>query len=129
MCVLKSCNTSSDGGGRLVRHSAGTDQAVVNADSSLGVLSDAGIVSNENDRDPLVLVELLKHGQHFLAGARIQIARRLIGKEQRRMIDQCPGDGDALLLAAGKLRGVMVGAIGDPNTIEQLQRPLSRFAV
>ena len=35
----------------------------------------------------------------------VEIARGLVGQNQFRLIDQRPGDGDALLLAAGKLRG------------------------
>jgi hypothetical protein len=38
-------------------------------------------------------------------GSRIEIAGRLVGEKQARPVDQRSGDGDALLLAAGKLAG------------------------
>ena len=54
---------------------------------------------------PSSLVELLEHLQDFLAGVRVEVAGRLVGEQQRRAVDQRPGDGHALLLAAGSCDG------------------------
>ena len=42
-----------------------------------------------------------------MAGLGVEIAGRLVGEDQRRARRRGAGDGDALLLAARKLRGVM----------------------
>ena len=46
-------------------------------------------------------------------GARVEVAGRLVGEQQRRAVDQRPGDRDALLLPAGELRRLVV-ACGRP---------------
>src|SRR6201996_5656501 len=42
--------------------------------------------------------------EHPTSGARIEIAGGLVGQKDARTVGQRAGDGDALLLAAGKLR-------------------------
>ena len=41
-------------------------------------------------------------------GHRVEVAGRLVGEQQRRVVDEGAGDRDALLLAAGELVGVVV---------------------
>ena len=47
---------------------------------------------------------------------------------ERRLVDQGAGDGDALLLAAGKLVGVMVGARAEADEFERAQGALLLLA-
>ena len=68
-------------------------------------------VGDHDDGDALV-VEFLEHAHDFDARLAVEVAGRLVGQQQRRLVDQRAGDGDALLLAAGKLVGMMVGALG-----------------
>ena len=105
------------------------DQAVTDADRPLRVIGDVGIVRHQDDGDPLVLIQLLEHPQHFFAGARIEVAGRLIREEQRRMIDQRPRDRHALLLAPGKLRGLVVHPVAQTHAAQHLLGPLAGFAV
>ena len=56
-------------------------------------------------------VERFEHLHDFFAGGRVQVAGRLVGQDHVRVVDQRPGDGHALLLAAGKLEGPMVEAV------------------
>ena len=42
------------------------------------------------------------------AAGSIQVAGRLIGQDQNRVVDQSVGDGDALLLSAGELARLVV---------------------
>src|SRR5437868_5610227 len=73
------------------------DQAIGNMDRASGDGGDVDIVGNENDGDLFFDVELLKHLEDFPAGVRVEVAGGLIGEEQRRVVDQGAGDGDALL--------------------------------
>ena len=66
------------------------------------------VVRHKDDGQAIVLVEFLEHCEDFLAGARIEVSGRFIGEQQWRMIHEGAGDGDALLLAAGKLRWLVV---------------------
>ena len=62
----------------------------------------------------------------------VRESRLPVGSSARsnwRFVDQGAGDGDALLLTAGKLAGVMVRAIGEANHFERLHGPLVLFAV
>ena len=61
-----------------------------------------------------------------LARFRVEISRRFVGEDDARVIDQRPGDGHALLLAAGELGGEMLHAIREPDIA---QGPLRRFAL
>jgi hypothetical protein len=47
----------------------------------------------------------------LFAGARVQVSGRLVGEEDRRIVDQRPGNRHPLLLSAGKLVGPMVDAV------------------
>ena len=84
------------------------------------VARNALVVGDQDDRDPFLLVELLKDPQDLLAGVRVEVSRRFVGKEQRGTVDQGPGDGHALLLSAGKLRGLVVQVLAQADLFEQL---------
>ena len=45
------------------------------------------------------------------AGMRVEIAGRLVGEDDLGTVHQRPGDGHALLLAAGKLHRAMLAAV------------------
>src|SRR5262245_39762338 len=54
----------------------------------------------------------------------IQSAGGLVGQDYRRIVDQRPRDSDALLLAAGKFRGTMIGTIAQAKPMKESFRPL-----
>ena len=60
---------------------------------------------------------------------RVEVAGRLVGEQQRRAVDQRPGDRDALLLAAGELRRVVVQPVAQADALEQLRGPVAALAV
>src|SRR5262249_37428998 len=48
-----------------------------------------------------------------------EVAGRLVAQQDGGLVDERPGDGDALLLPAGELAGPVVEAVGQPDTLEQ----------
>ena len=49
----------------------------------------------------------------------IEIAGRLVGKDNRRIVDDGAGDGDALLFAAGKPLRKLVAPVFEANVLQQ----------
>ena len=76
-------------------------------------------MGDHDDGDALV-VQFLEHAHDFDAGLAVEVAGRLVGEQQRRLVHQRAGDGDALLLAAGKLVGMMVGALAEADQFERV---------
>ena len=55
-------------------------------------------------------------------GAHLGVERgqRLVEQEHARFDRECPGERDALLLAAGQLAGIAVGMCREPDELEHL---------
>ncbi len=62
------------------------------------------------------------------ATAPFEIAGRLVGQHDRRIVRQRARQRDPLLLAAGQLRRVVMRPSGEPDLLEQLLRSMSRVA-
>src|SRR5690606_5155278 len=65
-------------------------------------------------------------GQHLddlVPTTGIEIRRRLVGEDQRRIVDQRPGDGHALALATRELFGVVILAITESQPFQKLVGP------
>ena len=61
-------------------------------------------VMGDHDTRPVLFMDQLGEGRNDLIGALgVEAGRRLIGQYHAGLVDQRPGDGDALLLAAGEL--------------------------
>jgi hypothetical protein len=67
--------------------------------------------------------------KHVTRGMRVEVARGLVRHEERRGVGDGPGDGDALLLAAGQLRRAVMQPLAQPQEREKLRRPLPRLAL
>ena len=89
--------------------------------------SDVHVVGDHDDGAAL-LVQLLEQGHHLPAGLLIQRAGGLVGQQDRGVAHQRPGDGHALLLAAGELVGVVVHAVGKAHALQHLLRALLALA-
>ncbi len=63
-----------------------------------------------------------------LRGSVIEVAGRLICHEHLRPCDQCPGQGNALLLSPGQFAGPMVRPVEKPNFLKPMTRLRFRFA-
>ncbi len=73
-----------------------------------GALGGQGVVRDHDDRLLKLAVELFQQVEDLAAGGAVEIAGRLVGDQQVGVGDDRPGDGDALLLAAGELARIVV---------------------
>ena len=70
------------------------------------------------------LVQLLEQIHHRLAVLRIQVARGLVGQQNRRLAAHRARHGDALLLAARELAGQVLGAVRHAHALERRRHAL-----
>jgi hypothetical protein len=78
----------------------------------------------QSDAAPLEPVQPVPHQ---VAGLGIQAGRRLVEEQQVRFVDQCPGDDQAPLHAAGQRFDSIVGSFGQLDEFQQLDRPAARL--
>ena len=76
------------------------NHAIIDVQDAAGVLGDVGLMRHQDHRDALVDVQLLEEAHHLGAGLGVQVAGRLVGQDDARIVHQRAGDGHALLLAA-----------------------------
>src|ERR1044071_10042617 len=82
-----------------------------------------------DDDDGLFLTDkVLEDADDLVAGLLIEIAGRLVGEDERRVVDQRTGDGDALALAAGELVRAVLGAVDQADALERFHGPLAPVA-
>src|SRR4029078_2861890 len=72
---------------------------IADPDDPLGMFGDFLTVCYHEKRLLMFIVQLIEQVQYVVAGARVKIARRLVGQDQRRIIGQRAGDCDSLSLA------------------------------
>ena len=77
--------------------------------------------------DAKLLVELANQRQHVGAVFGIKVAGRLVGDEQRRLVDQRARDRGPLHFAAGDLLRVMRQAMRDADALGE--RPRAAFGL
>ncbi len=107
--------------GRLARPSS-TIIAVFDANDALGVPGHVFIVGDDDDGDPFLLVELLNI---FKTSSVVRESRLPVGSSANNtggLVDQRAGDGDALLLAAGKLRRLVIHPVSQAHQSQQPPR-------
>src|SRR5262252_442752 len=97
-----------------------SDLAVAEDDDALGVFRDVVFVSDDQQREAAFAVEPLENLHDLDRSAAVERARRLVGQDDRRLIDQRPRDRDALLLPTRKLIRMIVLAPGQPDRFERL---------
>ena len=73
---------------------------------------------------PCVAIERDQRLHDLMRCPRIEIAGRLVGKQQARRIDQGAGNGDTLLLAAGKLARRVALALAEAEKLQRCARAL-----
>jgi hypothetical protein len=69
----------------------------------------------QDHRLSVVLSQAFYEPHNVMADLRIQIAGGFIREQQRRVVDQCAGQSDPLLLSSGEFGRAMVGTMGQPD--------------
>lgn len=91
----------------LVAHDIADDEAFLEDDLALGVF-EAGALVVGNHEDEAVLAHFLEEPEDRLCGLLVEVARRLVAKDEAGVLDEGAGDGDPLPLAAGQLARITV---------------------
>ena len=95
------------------------DAALVEDDDGIGKGQGLFLVMGDVDEgDAEFLVHLLELDLHVLAHLQVQGGQRFVQEEDFRLVDDGPGDGDTLLLAAGEGLHVAVLIIGHGHELE-----------
>ena len=101
------------------------DQAVAEMDDGAGIGGHVGLVGDHQDGDAEVAVEVGQQVHDLERGLAVEIAGRLVGEQHVGVGDDRAGDGDALLLAAGKLGRRMVPPVPEADLVERRHRRLA----
>ena len=72
-------------------------------------------------------MNLVQETHDLGAGGRVQVAGGLVGKDQRRLVDQRPGYGHALPLPARELGRLVLHPVGQTHRLQGLCRDLPAF--
>src|SRR5438477_3008465 len=106
-------NASCQLGGIQSIHVKGScDQAIAKDKNPPAMHRGAGFVRDHQHRQLPLLRQIAKQFPHLVAGGGIEVAGGFIREEHRRLEEQRPGDGDALLFAAGERIGPVREAAG-----------------
>ena len=72
--------------------------------------------------------QAVEQPEHVQGRGAVEVAGRLVGEHDERLVAERAGDRDPLTLAARERRGQMLGAVGEPDLLQQLRGPASRRA-
>ena len=105
------------------------DHAVGEKEIAVCDCGHARVVRDHDERLPVVAYRRVQEVQDLLARARVEVARRLVGEDDRRLRDERARDGYALLLASGELgrpvRAAIVEAYLAQQVLEEVRVGLS----
>ena len=85
------------------------DDTVLDVNHAVSILGDIVLVSYENDGIALAL-KTVEQSHDLHAGLGVEVASGFVGKDDRGLVHQSPGDGHALSLSTGKFVGLMLHA-------------------
>ena len=106
---------------QLVRRALLQDAALVHEDGAVGDFAgEADLVGDDDHRHVHLAGQRLHDVEHFADEFGVERGCRLVEQHELRLHGERAGDGDALLLAAGELRGVGVDFVGEADAVEQL---------
>ena len=87
------------------------------------------VVRHHDDGLAVIAIERLEEIENLVAGLAIEVARRLVAEEQRRIGHDRARDADALFLAAGQLTREVIHAVAKPDDRQRTSTRLRRSAL
>src|SRR5688572_291812 len=112
----------------LSRRFAVDEAAARETEHPVAALGKPLVMRDQKERRAALAIELEHEIDDLIAGRRVEIAGRLVGQKERGPRDKSPRDCHALLLAAGKLLGIMPEALGEADALEHRLRSSPRAA-
>ena len=85
---------------------------------------DAGVVGDDQQRLPR-RAQAVEQAEHVQGRGAVEVAGRLVGEHDERLVAERARDRDPLALAAGERRRQMPGAVAEPDLFQQLRGPAS----
>ena len=107
-------------GEQLLRRLILLNAALVNEDDAVGDFAGKAHLMGDHQHGDAGVGQLFHQLKHFAHHLGVEGAGRLIEEDDVRVHRQRPGDGDALLLAAGQALGVDVGLVGQTYAGQKL---------
>ena len=107
---------------QLVRGLILLDVTAVEEDGAAADLACEAHLVRHDDHRHAALGEVLHHVEHLADHLGVEGAGRLVEEHDLGVHHQRAHDGDTLLLTAGELAGIGVGAVGKAHAAEQLER-------
>ncbi len=105
------------------------DRAVAELQHAVRDRRERLVVRHEHHRGALFAVDLAQGCEHELARPEVEVARRLVAEDELRVLGERSGDRDALLLAAGELRGEVELRSASPTFARRSRDRGGRLAV
>ena len=121
--LASSCSIAAEDVVRRRARQLAHDLAVGEEEHAVGHRGGAGVVGDHHDRLAQLVDRVAELLEDLAARGRVEVARRLVGEDDRRPRDERAGDRDALLLAAGELGGPVRPPVGDPDLGRAARRP------
>jgi len=78
-------------------------------------------MGHDQDRSRLFASDIVKHHHHLLTEVRVEVPGRFVGENDPRLVDECPRDGNALLLATRKRGWEGAAPVGEIDGVQELQ--------
>src|SRR6187200_882613 len=104
------------------------DHAVEHPHDAVGLAAHGDVMGDDEEAEPSLDVQLTHQGDDVLRVLRIEVARRLVRPDDRRVVDERARDRDALALPARELVGDVFGPVAEPDELERVQRAASGAA-
>ena len=83
------------------------------------------VVRDHDDGAAVLLIQAVEQLHHLGTHLRVEVTRRLVGKDDVRVADDGTCDGNTLALPAGKLRREMAHTVRQPDFLQDLLRHAS----
>ena len=100
--------------------------SVAQHQSGIGERRQLGVVCHQDDRGAAPFVNRPQELHDVPAVGRVEVAGRLVGQDDRRIVGERARERDPLLLPAGQLGRVVMGAPGEADLFEQSLRARCR---